>query len=187
MFYSWGNIPVKELRMNLQPGLIDYQEAFDRVLTRLYHSSSVLQNLLDRDDMFEVEGKIHEEMEGLKRKAHEEASIYSRREALKHLVFDKKEAMALKTFNDYWDRGECWACGEIVGEQYLERGHLIDRVCGGSDYPSNIMPMCNLCNRVLKPCHENMEEVLKWREEMHKYPSCIRLAIEAVGLHDNEI
>lgn len=74
------------------------------------------------------------------------------------------ERKARREFNKLWERGECWACGRIVGDDYLEKGHIVDRVCGGDDLYSNLAPMCIACNRALKDLHETREEAEIWRD-----------------------
>lgn len=59
---------------------------------------------------------------------------------------------------------KCWVCDREGGE--IERGHLIDRVAGGSDNLNNIRPMCSECN-MIKPVHETLFEVAEWKVRRH--------------------
>jgi hypothetical protein len=61
------------------------------------------------------------------------------------------------------DRGICHVCGRDVAWDAYECGHIIDRVCGGTDRPSNLVTMHALCNQ-LKPLHETRAEYLAWVE-----------------------
>ncbi len=60
------------------------------------------------------------------------------------------------------DNGTCQVCNREVSD-YFECGHIVDRVAGGSDLPSNLVTMCYLCNR-LKPIHETREQYVAWLE-----------------------
>jgi hypothetical protein len=62
------------------------------------------------------------------------------------------------------DKGICAVCGKKCNIGGAEIGHLQDRACGGKEAPSNLVVMCGLCNRVLKPRHESIEEARKWIE-----------------------
>lgn len=62
------------------------------------------------------------------------------------------------------DQGVCHVCGSQVAWDNYECGHIIDRVCGGSDRLSNLVTMCVLCNR-LKPMHRTRAEYLDWIED----------------------
>jgi hypothetical protein len=85
-------------------------------------------------------------------------------------MFRKRKSLAsipkTKEYQRLFKRGECWVCGAIVGQDLLECGHLVDYCCGGADSPQNVMPMCTYCNRVLKPCHDSLDEVMRWRESV---------------------
>lgn len=59
------------------------------------------------------------------------------------------------------DRGYCHACNLAVPRDYYECGHIIDRCRGGSDRMSNLVVMCNVCNR-LKPLHDSRSAYLDW-------------------------
>lgn len=61
------------------------------------------------------------------------------------------------------DGGVCHVCGRDVSWDGYECGHIVDRVCGGTDRPSNLVTMCIICNR-LKPMHESRAEYLAWIE-----------------------
>jgi predicted DNA-binding ribbon-helix-helix protein len=73
---------------------------------------------------------------------------------------------ARREYQLYYRSGRCWACGSLVGIEYLECGHLIDKLCGGSDDITNLRPMCLSCNRLEKPFHNTIDEVLEWRKEI---------------------
>ena len=62
-----------------------------------------------------------------------------------------------------WDRdnGVCQVCGERIRFEHYECGHIVDRVCGGSDLDDNLVVMCSSCNR-WKPCHETRQEYDAW-------------------------
>jgi hypothetical protein len=75
----------------------------------------------------------------------------------------RKESDHNKLFHYYWAQGVCWSCGREVNRDLLERGHLIDRVCGGNDNSNNIRPMCWRCNHILKPFCKSIEEANQWR------------------------
>jgi 5-methylcytosine-specific restriction endonuclease McrA len=78
-------------------------------------------------------------------------------------------------FDRYNAKGECWACGTIVGYRAdngqwlscLYIGHLVDRAEGGSNLPDNVRPMCGRCNK-LKPFHQTKVEAYSWRDEVRK-------------------
>jgi hypothetical protein len=77
----------------------------------------------------------------------------------------------LKHYSEYMlyqNGGRCWACGRLVGREYLECGHLIDKVCGGNNLWNNIRPMCGYCNQIDKPLHNTIREVLAWRVKRWK-------------------
>lgn len=59
------------------------------------------------------------------------------------------------------DSAQCHVCGVTVPWSVYECGHIIDRVCGGSDRLSNLVTMCKACNR-MKPCHSNRAEYIDW-------------------------
>lgn len=59
------------------------------------------------------------------------------------------------------DWGICHACGNEIDRAEYECGHIIDRVCGGSDALANVVVMCRTCNQ-LKPCHETVEQYVAW-------------------------
>lgn len=59
------------------------------------------------------------------------------------------------------DNGICHVCGDVTPRRHYECGHIIDRVCGGSDRPSNLVTMCIACNRH-KPCHTSRAEYIAW-------------------------
>lgn len=59
------------------------------------------------------------------------------------------------------DNGICHVCGRDVPWDGYECGHIIDRVCGGTDRPSNLVTMHILCNQ-MKPFHETRAEYLAW-------------------------
>lgn len=61
------------------------------------------------------------------------------------------------------DKGMCHVCGDSILWGEYECGHIIDRVCGGCDRPSNLVTMCILCNR-LKPLHSTRAEYIAWDE-----------------------
>lgn len=69
----------------------------------------------------------------------------------------------------YYHSGICWFCGRGVGEKCLERGHLIDRVCGGIDDITNMRPSCWVCNHILKPFCDSLEDVYKWRNRLQSF------------------
>jgi len=62
------------------------------------------------------------------------------------------------------DGGVCHVCGDDVPREYYECGHIVDRCRGGSDRPSNLVCMCNVCNR-LKPVHATRDEYVRWATE----------------------
>lgn len=54
----------------------------------------------------------------------------------------------LKHYREYhvfYYSGRCWACGALVGWEYLQVGHLVDKCMGGSSGWENIRPMCIYC------------------------------------------
>lgn len=59
------------------------------------------------------------------------------------------------------DRGICQVCGDFVEWEYYECGHIIDVLRGGSDRKSNLLCMCNVCNR-RKPIHNTRREFWDW-------------------------
>lgn len=59
------------------------------------------------------------------------------------------------------DGGTCHLCGCLVPFEYYECGHIIDRCRDGSDRDSNLVVMCNVCNR-LKPVHTTRAGYLDW-------------------------
>lgn len=76
---------------------------------------------------------------------------------------NKRDAAFRKTRLLVWERDGpiCQVCREEIDMDYYECGHKIDRVCGGSDDPENLVVMCNLCNR-LKPLTDTLEEYEAW-------------------------
>lgn len=61
------------------------------------------------------------------------------------------------------DRAICHVCGAHVPPTNYECGHIIDRMCGGWDHPSNLVVMCRTCNR-MKPPHDTRAEYMAWLE-----------------------
>jgi hypothetical protein len=76
------------------------------------------------------------------------------------------------------DAGICWVCGAVVPDWNYECGHLVDRMVGGLDIPTNLAVMCRFCNRV-KPVTTTIEETIRWRDAGAWWPDMeprIRLA-----------
>jgi hypothetical protein len=70
------------------------------------------------------------------------------------------------------DGGHCGVCGLMVGPGEYDCGHIIDRMCGGSDRDDNLVTMCGHCNQA-KPPHETLDEYRQWivdrRAEMRSW------------------
>lgn len=62
-----------------------------------------------------------------------------------------------------WERdgAKCRVCGRYLTQEQYECGHIIDRVCGGSDQLHNLVVMCRICNQ-LKPLTPTREEYTAW-------------------------
>lgn len=82
------------------------------------------------------------------------------------------EALAKRGTEESWDKirrfiydrdkGICYVCKTFVEWKHYECGHIVDRVCGGSDLPENLVVMCNVCNRNYKPLHATRKEFDEW-------------------------
>jgi hypothetical protein len=59
------------------------------------------------------------------------------------------------------DNHVCQVCGQGIPSCYYHCGHIVDRMCGGSDEDDNLVVMCNACN-MGKPPHETREEYAAW-------------------------
>lgn len=62
------------------------------------------------------------------------------------------------------DGGVCDICQDKIEYEVYHAGHIIDRVCGGTDRLENLVCMCSLCNIVFKPLHETKEEYEEWKK-----------------------
>jgi 5-methylcytosine-specific restriction endonuclease McrA len=82
------------------------------------------------------------------------------------MIIPVKQKVAFREYQIFYNSGRCWVCGRIVDPEYLEIGHLIDKVCGGDSTWNNIRPMCAFCNRILKPLHDTLEDVYLWRKQV---------------------
>ena len=62
-----------------------------------------------------------------------------------------------------WERDGpvCQVCEAPIEQGAWECGHMVDRMCGGSDRQTNLVVMCSLCNS-LKPPHRTKEEYQAW-------------------------
>jgi 5-methylcytosine-specific restriction endonuclease McrA len=61
------------------------------------------------------------------------------------------------------DSAICHVCGTDTPWSTYECGHIIDRMCDGSDRPSNLVVMCWNCNQH-KPPHTSRAEYVAWIE-----------------------
>ena len=61
------------------------------------------------------------------------------------------------------DGGICQLCKRTLKLSEYECGHIVDKMCGGSDELDNLVVMCWACNH-LKGQHETREEYEKWVE-----------------------
>lgn len=93
------------------------------------------------------------------------------RAAVQRAQIDISKAVNRGTVNDQWratranvyerDGARCHVCGtDVVWDNY-ECGHIVDRVAGGTDRPSNLVCMCIRCNR-LKPVHDTRDAYIAW-------------------------
>lgn len=62
------------------------------------------------------------------------------------------------------DNGICDICTRKLNFGDFECGHIVDRVCGGSDELDNLVVMCSLCNRAIKELHTTREEYDQWKK-----------------------
>lgn len=62
------------------------------------------------------------------------------------------------------DLGRCRVCLQRVGRVW-DAGHLIDRCVGGTDTLSNLVLMCQRCNRTRKPVTPTYEAADKWIDQ----------------------
>ena len=71
-----------------------------------------------------------------------------------------------------WDRdkGICQICMSAIDPEDYHCGHIIDRVCGGSDRPENLVVMCAVANTRDKPLTDTLDEYKAWVKE---YRSCL--------------
>lgn len=67
-----------------------------------------------------------------------------------------------------WERdgGVCDVCGDTIPIEHYDCGHIVDRVCDGTDLDDNLVVMCNVCNRLRKPLHETPEQYYEWRDKV---------------------
>jgi 5-methylcytosine-specific restriction endonuclease McrA len=99
------------------------------------------------------------------------------------MIISIKQKAAFREYQIFYASGRCWVCGRIVGLEYLEIGHLIDKVCGGDSTWNNIRPMCLFCNHALKPLHDRLEDVYLWRQKVwHE----ARLQDKAIAEYEEE-
>ncbi len=75
------------------------------------------------------------------------------------------------------DGGICDICKEKLDWDEYECGHIVDRVCGGSNRLENLVVMCGLCNRKIKIMHETKEEYCAWKEIMSPIMQTVRMHI----------
>ena len=59
------------------------------------------------------------------------------------------------------DKEICQVCLRKIPYSNYQCGHIIDRVCGGSDRLSNLVVMCCACNQG-KPMTQTRSEYLDW-------------------------
>jgi hypothetical protein len=65
------------------------------------------------------------------------------------------------------DGAICQICGaQLKWDVNYECGHIVDRIMGGSDRPSNLLAMCIRCNRDLKPLHGSKAEFFDWAQQI---------------------
>lgn len=89
-----------------------------------------------------------------------------------------------KTREFIWnrDKGVCQVCLDCIDKKYYECGHIVDRVCGGSDRVSNLVVMCVTCNR-LKSLTNTREEYIEWvkdfRQDKAEFYRRLQSAIES--------
>lgn len=62
------------------------------------------------------------------------------------------------------DDERCDVCGNQITWEMYHCGHIVDRVCGGSDRLDNLVVMCNYCNLFRKDLHETKEQYIEWRD-----------------------
>jgi hypothetical protein len=70
-----------------------------------------------------------------------------------------------------WERdgGICHVCQEEIDWEYYHTGHMVDRCVGGSDRPSNLVVMCNLCNLKLKCLTPSKQAYFEWLEQARQF------------------
>jgi hypothetical protein len=71
-----------------------------------------------------------------------------------------------RIYNKY--NGICQVCHTWIPIREYECGHIVDRVCGGSDLDENLLCMCVLCNR-LKPLHESLADFFNWVNRLRRF------------------
>lgn len=160
---------------NIQLNLFRYYEVYNTSFTKL------LRQWIKSQDYSEDDG---ERISKIRKEAMKDGIIAAIREAFRRKLEDSFEILCYQEYMKYYDAGICWVCERRVGKENLERGHLIDRVCGGTDLWSNVRPMCGYCNRLAKDLHDDLEEVMKWKKHICIIikKSTIR-APQAHGLH----
>ena len=92
-------------------------------------------------------------------------------EGLQARARTKADAVLRRGTDESWDNirlrilsrdgPRCQVCQEEVSPEHSECGHIVDRVCGGTDLDDNLLVMCNVCNRA-KPLHETRDEFDAW-------------------------
>lgn len=65
------------------------------------------------------------------------------------------------------DGGICQVCGMYLELDQFVCGHLIDRSEGGSNDMSNLVVMCEWCDRA-KPKHRTHKEYRIWQQSMRQ-------------------
>lgn len=78
------------------------------------------------------------------------------------------------------DKGLCYICKTFVEWQFYECGHIVDRVCGGSDLPENLVTMCNVCNRGVKPLHKTRKEFDEWMDRGGEKHELVKMVVQCL-------
>lgn len=140
-------LPDEEDIAAIRQELVQFIETRDAPTIRRRMLDQYVQGHLELDDIApdRIAAKVHARVEAIVKRGTE-----ADWRATRKLVYRR-------------DGGICHVCGRDVLWDGYECGHIVDRVCGGTDRPSNLVTMCIICNR-LKPMHESRVEYLAWIE-----------------------
>lgn len=87
-----------------------------------------------------------------------------------------------------WERDGpvCRVCLDEIPIEHYDCGHIVDRVCGGTDRDENLTVMCNACNRSYKPLHNTRAEYDDWIKEVREAGSIHMWVLRQMAAWDRD-